>query len=162
MYLQSKAQLAMVYGEKEADVILDNCSAILFLGAQTKDTLEEMSAKVGTETVQSRMLARSAPDASLHGTTSEQVSSNERRVMSSSQLSRMTKGWMMVFLFNERAAYDRKYRTLEHPYYAYIDPGSARRDWRMPPAVFDERFDFARYRRGEYDEKVRGLAKYRR
>ena len=152
MYLQSKAQLAMVYGEKEADVVLDNCSAILFLGAQTKDTLEEMSVKAGVETVQSRMLQRSAQDASLYGSTSEQISSNERRVMSTSRLSRMTKGWMMVYLFNERAAYDHKYKTLEHPYYAYIDPGCERHGLRMAPPAFDERFDFARYRRGGYDD----------
>ena len=162
MYLQSKAQLAMVYGEKEADIIEDNCSTVLFLGAQTEGTLEQMSKKVGTETVQSRMFSRSGSDGSLFGNTSEQISSNERRVMSSSQLSRMTKGWMMVYLFNQRAAYDHKFKTLEHPYYAYIDPDSKRREWKMPLPVFEDRFDYAKYRSGAYDDVLEKMGRPRK
>lgn len=150
MYLQSKAQLALVYGEKEADVIFDNCSTIVFLGAQTEETLEEMSKKVGTETVQTRTFQRSFQSSSLMAaSTSENLTSNERRVMSASQVSRMEKGWLLLFIFNSRAIFDHKFETRKHPYYAYINPGD-KREWLEPLARCDKRFDYREYleRRG--------------
>lgn len=146
MYLQSKAQLALVYGEKEADVIFDNCTTIVFLGAQTEETLEEMSKKVGNETVQTRMFQRSFNSSAVTASSSsEQIQSNERRVKSASQMSRMEKGWLMLFVFNAYPVFDHKYETFKHPYYAYINPESPR-PMMCAPAVCRERFDYGEYR----------------
>ena len=144
MFLQSKAQLALVYGEKEADVIFDNCSTILYLGAQTESTLDEISKMVGTETVQTRTFQRSFPASGMIASTSEQIGSNERRVKSTSQLRHMEKGFMVAFIFGQHAIYDHKFKTTQHPYYAYIDPTSTR-SWLQPLAVHAERFDYKKY-----------------
>lgn len=144
LFLQSKAQLALVYGEKEADVIFDNCSTLLFLGAQTKETLEEISTKVGEETVYSRTFTRSFGDGVMTKNRSENIQANARKVMTVTDLARMSKGKMLVFIFNQRAALDTKIQTLKHPYYAYIDPGKRR--WLQAPSVYDDRFDYVKYK----------------
>ena len=146
MYLQSKAQLALVYGEKEADVIFDNCTTIVYLGAQTEETREEMSKRVGTETVQTRRFQRSFNQGSvIAGSTSESISSNERRVVSASKMGRLEKGYLMLFIFNAPGAiFDRKFNTREHPYYAYINPND-KRGLLEPPCVVKERFDYRAY-----------------
>lgn len=146
MYLQSKAQLALVYGEKEADVIFDNCSTIVYLGAQTEETREEMSKRVGTETVQSRRFQRSFNQSTIiAGSTSESISSNERRVVSASKMGRLEKGYLMLFIFNAPGAiFDHKYKTREHPYYAYINPND-KRGLKEPLPLVSERFDYRQY-----------------
>lgn len=147
MYLQSKAQLALVYGEKEANVIFDNCTTIVFLGAQTEETVEEMSKKVGTETVQSRRFQRSFNSNSiLSGSVSESITSNERRVVSASKMGHLEKGYLMLFIFNSYAIYDHKFKTRKHPYYAYINPGDER-SWTEPLCRVSGRFDYQEYRR---------------
>lgn len=148
MYLQSKAQLALVYGEKEAEVIFDNCTTIVYLGAQTEETREEMSKRVGNETVQSRMFQRSFNASSvIVGSATEQIQSNERRVVSASKMGKLEKGYLMLFIFNAPGAiFDHKYRTARHPYYAYINPND-RRELLCPLPVVKERFDYRAYRR---------------
>lgn len=145
MFLQSKAQLSRVYGEKEADIIFDNCSTIVYLGAQTKETREEISQLIGSETVQTRTFQRSFSASSVASSTSESIGSNERRVMSASQLGRMEKGYLIALMFGRRPIYDHKFKTSRHPYYAYIDPGG--RPPLCHPALFSERFDYRDYLR---------------
>lgn len=145
LYLQSKSQLALVYGDKEAEVMLDNCTTMLFLGAQTKDTLEEISERVGSETVYSRTFQRSFGEAGVSRGTSESIQSTERKVQSTTQLARMSSGKLLCFVFGCYPILDDKFKTLRHPLYAYVNPTS-QRSWLQPPPVFRERFDFQEYR----------------
>lgn len=146
LYLQSKAQLALVYGDKEAEVITDNCSTMLFLGAQTKDTLEEVSERVGKETVYSRTFQRNFGEAGITRGSGESIQSTERAVRSTTQLARLSTGKLLCFIHSCYPIFDDKYQTYKHPLYAYVNPGSAR-SWLQPPCAFGERFDFREYAR---------------
>ena len=154
LYLQAKAQLALVYGEKEADVIADNCSTMLFLGAQTKDTLEEVSERVGKETVYSRTFQRNFGEAGITRGSGESIQSTERAVRSTTQLSRLSTGKLLCFIHGCYPILDDKYQTYKHPLYAYVNPESER-TWLMPPCAFDGRFDFREYARRHRARAIR-------
>lgn len=47
LFVQSYDQLNLVYGEKLASVIRDNCNTQVFLGSQSRDTKERFSAECG-------------------------------------------------------------------------------------------------------------------
>lgn len=154
LYLQSKAQLALVYGEKDADVIFDNCTTWLFLGAQTPDTLDMISNKIGDETIYSRVFTRSYSPNNMGASTSEQLSGNARKVRSGSQLQQMQTDKMLVFIYNHLPIEDTKIKTFEHPYYRYINPGQMR-SLMQPKAAFAERFDYREYLARKREEAVR-------
>lgn len=154
MYLQSKAQLALAYGEKDADVIFDNCTTWLFLGAQTPDTLDLISNKIGDETVYTRVFNRSFNGSSIAASTSEQLSGTARKVRSGSQLQQMETEKMLVFIYNHIPIEDTKIKTAEHPLYRYINPGQPRK-LAQPKAAFDERFDYRAYLQEKRKERER-------
>lgn len=148
MFLQSKAQLALVYGDKEADVMFDNCSTLCFLGAQTPETLKMISEKIGEETVYARMFNRTFSGLGGSSSQSEQIQGTSRAVMSPSQLQQMSSGKMLCFIYNHLPIYDQKIQTTRHPLYRYINPTS-RRTLLQPPAAFDERFSYREYRKAK-------------
>ena len=148
LYLQSKSQLALVYGEQEADVVFDNCSTLKFLGAQMPDTLEMISNKIGDETVYSRVMNRSfgAGGIAITQSQSESLMGTARKVISPAQLTRLSKGQMLSFVYNHHAILDDKIQTMRHPLYRYVSPTYAR-DWRQPPCAYAKRFDYTSYLR---------------
>lgn len=144
LYLQSKAQLALVYGEKEADVIFDNCTTWLFLGAQTPDTLELISNKIGDETVYSRVMSRSFNGGSMAASESEQITGTARKVRSGSQLQQMATSKMLVFIYNHLPIEDEKIKTQDHPLFRYVNPGQ-KRSLLQAPAAFAKPFEYREY-----------------
>ena len=141
---------------------------MLFLGAQTKDTLEEVSARVGKETVYSRTFQRNFGEAGVARGSGESIQSTERAVRSTTQLSRLSTGKLLCFIHGCYPILDDKYQTYKHPLYAYVNPESER-TWLMPPCAFDGRFDFREYARRRkrlrrletYKPDVEGIAKER-
>lgn len=145
MYLQSKDQISKVYGDEDTNIMFDNCSNLLFMGAQSQDTLKMFSEKIGNKTVQSRSFQRQFnPDGNT--SVSENVQTTGQEVKSAAELSRLDTKLMLVFLYGCRPALDRKFPTERHPLFAYVHPTS-KRSWLQPRAVFNEKFDFIEYQK---------------
>lgn len=158
MFVQSKAQLALVYGEKQADIILDNCSTWLFLGAQTPETLNMIADKIGDETVWTRVLNRNFTNANAIApstSASEQLSASGRKVRTPSQLQQMDSSKMICFIYNHLPIEDQKIKTTHHPLYRYASPGQPR-SLLQPPAAFSERFDYKQYKTDREMTEERG------
>lgn len=145
MFLQSKAQLAAVYGEKQADIVFDNCSTLIYLGAQSESTVEEMSKMLGEETVFSRTFQRNFGKEGALGGSNESLNSTGRRLRSGSDLRRLCKGTEIVFIFNHLPVLTKKNATYKHPLYSWIHPG--KRSWLQPLSHADKRFDYLDYLR---------------
>lgn len=155
MFLQSMAQLQVTYGEKEADVIMDNCSTWNFLGAQTSGTLEMISKKIGEETVYSRVLNRSfSGNAITSNSASESFTGVGRKVLSESQLQQMSTDEMLCFIYNHLPIQDTKIQTAKHPLYPYVSPQYPRKLF-QPEPVFGSRFDYKKYAK---EKEERGCA----
>ncbi len=154
LYFQSRGQLEETYGKAVAKTIYDNCSTLTFLGAQDAETLEEMSKRIGEETVFGRIYTRSF-DGGMRGTAaSEQITSSARSVMSPSQIAQLSKGSMLVFIYNRHPALDVKFQTQRHPLFPYVYPG--KRSLLQPPCAVDGPFDYTDYlrRRGVREKKA--------
>lgn len=145
MFLQSKAQLAAVYGEKQTDIVFDNCSTLIYLGAQSDSTVEEMSKMLGEETVWSRTFQRNFGKEGALGGSNESINSTARRLRSGSELRRLCKGTEIVFIFNHLPVLTKKNQTYKHPLYSWIHPG--KRSWLQPLSHYDKRFDYMDYLR---------------
>lgn len=53
LYVQSYEQLNLVYGQKTANIIVDNCNTQSFLGSQSQSTKERFSKECGIKTIPS-------------------------------------------------------------------------------------------------------------
>lgn len=144
MYLQSAAQLESRYGKNDAQAIFDCCSTLQFLGAQSAETLEMISKKIGDETVFTQVIQRSFKQSSLSADSSESLSASARRVRTPSQLAQMSTGEMLVFVYNHLPVQDAKQDPSRHPMFRYVMPGF-KRTALMPASVHSERFDARAY-----------------
>ena len=120
MFMQSRAQAELVYGELEATVLFDNCSTMCFLGSNSPDVLEEMSSRIGEETIYARITNRTYSGATTPQSVSESIQSQGRAVLSVAQLRKMPSDEMVVQISGREIIKDKKYRTNRHPYYCYV------------------------------------------
>lgn len=146
MFMQSVAQAELVYGEKEASVLFDNCSTMCFLGSNTPDVLEDVSKRIGEETVYARITNRTFGAGVAAQSCSESIQSQGRSVLSVAQLRQMPNDELVVQVSGMPIIKDKKFRTNRHPYYCYVS-SSHPRSILMPLPRFAERFDFEEYRR---------------
>lgn len=165
LFFQSKAQIAKVYGDKECSIVFDNCSTMVYLGAQDSDTLKMISERVGDETVASRTFQRTFQAGSMNGSTSENIGLTSRKVMSVGQVRALERGYLLVFMTGlPGAVLDRKVQTSRDPYYPYICPGHECSEG-MPEAVCEEPFDlkgFLRRKEAEEEERKKAVAATKR
>ncbi|MEG0504251.1 MAG: TraM recognition domain-containing protein, partial [Raoultibacter sp.] len=153
LYFQSKSQAVKVYGEKEAEIIIDNCTTTTFLGSQSEETLEMISKLIGDETVYGATSQRTFDACGFTTSENENVQSTSRKVRSSAQLRREDKHKMLAFVLGMRPVLDNKFPTENHPLYRYIDPDSPR-SLTQPACLFDKRFDYQEYRRRKEKKKA--------
>ena len=153
MFMQSVAQAELLYGEKEASVLFDNCSTMCFLGSNTPDVLEDMSKRIGEETVYARITNRTFGAGAAAQSCSESIQSQGRSVLSVAQLRQMPNDELVVQVSGMPIIKDKKFRTNSHPYYCYVS-SSHPRSILMPLPRFAERFDFEEYRRQKEEQMV--------
>lgn len=122
LYVQSRSQIEVVYGEKEAQTIINNCTTQMFLGGHDVNTLKEFSETIGDETIYSRITNRSFNGGVGVGpqSISESIQATGRKVRSAAQLRQMENTKMLVFIQGARVIEDTKYPTSQHPYYPYV------------------------------------------
>lgn len=122
LYVQSRSQIEVVYGEKEAQTIINNCTTQMFLGGHDVNTLKEFSETIGDETIYSRVTNRSFSGSVGVGpqSISESIQATGRKVRSAAQLRQMENTKMLVFIQGARVIEDTKYPTSQHPYYPYV------------------------------------------
>ena len=112
LYVQSYEQLESLYGANGAEIIRDNCNALLFLGSQNLSTLETFSKTCGKATVPSYQSYIGAEGGSL----------SEVTLLPISKLDLIKPGHIYLkrlFLPLINAQYIRSYVAAEQGAYAY-------------------------------------------
>lgn len=151
LHIQALSQLNEVYGKDGAATIMDNCSTLLFLATQDKDTLEMMSARLGEKTVYSRIFTRSFSERGTNRT--EQIQSVGRKVKDASQILVMPTRNILVFMCGIYGYEDRKYPVERHPLYTYINPTSPRSALQPPPRCLTNRLSLANIEKSYWKKK---------
>lgn len=110
--LQSVAQLEARYGEQEAQIIVDNCDVVLYLGGKSTQTNRMVSEMVGKETVDSETwnVTRGAS-----GSTTRNRGKLERDLVQASEAGRLPRGKAIVLFSGSDPVVDDKYAADRHP-----------------------------------------------
>ena len=119
--LQSQDQLKTAYKD-EWGVIIDNCSALLYLGGITSnDTLEYMSKLIGKGTFDKRTTGRTRGKS---GSSSENFDVIGRELMTPDEIRRMPKDECILVINGRKPFYSKKNDYLKHPNYCYTSDGN--------------------------------------
>lgn len=89
-FVQSVAQLDLIYGQDARKVITDNCAYKAILGANDADTREWLSKLVGTYDKLKRSRSVNKQDLSIKGGHSTSVSEEEKRIIKPEEFGQLT------------------------------------------------------------------------
>lgn len=114
--LQSLQQLRVRYGEA-ASVIRDNCSALLFLGGQSEETLKGLEELAGTETIEE--ITTSVQHGTM-GSSTRNRGRHGRQLVTVGQLRMLDSEEAVVMISGQKPFKGRKNQTNRHPLYRHL------------------------------------------
>ncbi|MCQ2503695.1 MAG: type IV secretory system conjugative DNA transfer family protein [Saccharofermentans sp.] len=111
MFLQSLNQLETTFG-KSGKTFQESADEILFLGTQSKDTMQYFSDMMGEETINVESFGETKGSS---GSSSKNVSTASLKVMTVAQIRTMQPDECLLFIKNTPAILDKKYDPTKHP-----------------------------------------------
>ena len=114
--LQAQSQLKSIYRDN-ADTIVGNCDATLFLGGKEKSTLKEISEVLGKETIDLYNTSVTKGNQESHGQNFQKLG---KELMSQDELAVMDGGKCILQLRGVRPFLSEKYDITKHPQYRYL------------------------------------------
>lgn len=127
LMIQSISQLQELYGEKNTKTILNNCGALLYLGTNDKDTLQELSTRSGKQTINDRDSSRSYGQ---YGSSTLQEKKIGRDLMTPHEVSTVGIDEALLFLSRQNVFKDKKYDLATHPRFGFhADSPSDKDHW---------------------------------
>ena len=114
LILQAQSQLKAIYKDN-ADTIIGNCDAALFLGGKEPGTLKELSAALGKETIDTFNTGESRGRETSHSLNYQKLG---KELMSQDELAVMDGGKCILQLGGVRPFLSDKYDITKHPNYA--------------------------------------------
>ena len=144
--LQSQLQLKAIYKDN-ADTIVGNCDATLFLGGKEKTTLKEISEILGKETIDSFNTSENRGTQVSHGLNYQKLG---KELMTQDEIAIMDGGKCIMQLRGVRPFFSDKYDITQHPKYKQLadydkkNTFDMERHLRRRPAIVkpDEVFDY--------------------
>ena len=144
--LQSQSQLKAIYKDN-ADTIVGNCDATLFLGGKEKTTLKEMSELLGKETIDSFNTSESRSNQKSYGLNYQKLG---KELMTQDEIAVMDGGKCILQLRGVRPFFSDKFDITKHPNYRYLSDADPKNAFDMEnhikrrPAIVkpDEVFDY--------------------
>jgi len=124
LVLQTQSQLKAIYKDN-ADTIIGNCDATIFLGGREPGTLKELSAALGKETIDTFNTGESRGREESHSLNFQKLG---KELMTQDELSVMDGGKCILQLRGVRPFLSDKYDITKHPNYKYtsdFDPRNA-------------------------------------
>ena len=124
LVLQTQSQLKALYKD-HADTITGNCDSALFLGGKEPNTLKELSAALGRETIDSFNTGESRGRETSHSLNYQKLG---KELMTPDELATMDGSKCILQLRGVRPFFSDKYDLTQHPNYKYLadaDPKNA-------------------------------------
>lgn len=114
---QSFSQVTKVYGKEDANSIYANCDTTLFLGGVDPETIKIVTNRLGKETIKSMSSGTSGNSKSK--SSSENIQSLARDLMSSTQIEQLDNDKCIVFIRGQKPFRVKKINLNNHPNYRY-------------------------------------------
>lgn len=116
LVLQAQSQLKSIYKDN-ADTIIGNCDASIFLGGKELTTLKELSAALGKETIDTYNTGESRGKEVSHSLNYQKLG---KELMSQDELAVLDGGKCILQLRGVRPFLSDKYDITKHPHYKYL------------------------------------------
>lgn len=145
--LQSKSQLESIY-DKKADIIIDNCDTLLFLGGKGIKNLEEIVKLIGKETIGQHSESKSRGSQKSDGTNTQGLG---RELMNLDELATLPREQCICQIQGVRPFLSKKYDLSKHPSFALTADADRRNEYTPPwvklsePPQPEESFGFFEY-----------------
>ena len=114
--LQAQSQLKAIYRDN-ADTIVGNCDATLFLGGKERSTLEEISKMLGKETIDMSNTSKTTGNSPSHGQNFQKLGKD---LMSVDEIAVMDGAKCILQVRGERPFLSRKYDITQHKNYKLL------------------------------------------
>ena len=115
LVLQAQSQLKAIYKDN-ADTIIGNMDATVFLGGKEPTTLKELAASLGKETIDTYNTGESRGRETSHSLNYQKLG---KELMSVDELAVMPSSRCIMQLQGVRPFYSKKYDLKQHPNYKY-------------------------------------------
>ena len=116
LVLQAQSQLKAIYKDN-ADTIIGNMDATVFLGGKEPTTLKELAASLGTETIDTYNTGESRGRETSHSLNYQKLG---KELMSQDELAVMDGGKCILQLRGVRPFLSEKFDITKHPNYKYL------------------------------------------
>lgn len=121
IFLQSLSQLDAQYKDN-AEIILDNCDTLVFLGGKSTKTTEQISKMIGKTTIDTQNTSETKGQS---GSYSMQNQILGRDLIDPAEIARLKRSDCIVLITGLPPFRSKKYRTQQHPRYHQIADGGA-------------------------------------
>ena len=122
LVLQAQSQLKSIYKDN-ADTIIGNCDASIFLGGKEPTTLKELSAALGKETIDTYNTGESRGKEVSHSLNYQKLG---KELMSQDELAVLDGGKCILQLRGVRPFLSDKYDITKHPHYKYLSDANSK------------------------------------
>lgn len=127
LVLQAQSQLQAIYKDN-ADTIIGNCDAAIFLGGKEESTLKSWSALLGKETIDMYNTSITKGNQESHGQNFQKLG---KELMSIDELAVMDGGKCLLQLRGVRPFLSNKYDITGHPNYQYLSDADPKNTFRI-------------------------------
>jgi len=125
LVLQAQSQLKAIYKDN-ADTIIGNCDARLFLGGSEPTTLKELSTALGKETIDTFNTGESRGRETSHSLNYQKLG---KELASVDELAVLDGGKCILQLRGVRPFMSNKYDITQHPNYKYLSDADSRNNF---------------------------------
>jgi type IV secretion system protein VirD4 len=127
LVLQAQSQLKALYKDN-ADTIVGNCDAAIFLGGKEKSTLEEWSKILGKETIDAYNTSETRGNSPSYGKNFQKLG---KELMSIDELAVLDGSMCVMQLRGVRPFLSKKFDITKHPLYKYLSDHDKRNTFDM-------------------------------
>lgn len=111
--VQAKGQVEHLYGENQADTIINNCATMVYLGTNDKKTMEYFSMRAGKQTITQRSQSKTY---SYHnGSSSESEQHQGRDLLTPDEITKIPLDETLVYYSRQNVFRDKKFVLESHP-----------------------------------------------
>lgn len=117
IFIQAVGQIKNLYKD-DWETLMGACDTLVYLGGNELSSMEDLSKKLGDQTIRTRDSSRS--HSGKGGSDSRSFKYQKRLLLTVDEIRRLKDGYCIVVIKGQDPFYDAKYKTPEHPNSKYL------------------------------------------
>lgn len=112
IFIQAVSQIKTLYKD-DWETLMGACDVLVYLGGNELSSMEDLSKKLGDQTIRVRDSSRTK--SAKGGSDSHSIKYTKRALLTVDEIRRLKKGYCIIVVKGEQPFYDKKYSTFDHP-----------------------------------------------